>query len=93
MVEFLATLSSSGPQLTIGIKGDWVGLYRRFFKSPNFSGWFHTRYAELSQKIKAIHLEALSQAVSDLLSSTQNFEIASNKQKMTKSFNFSLDIW
>lgn len=60
--EFLATLSSSGPQLTIGVKGDWVGLYRRFFKSPNFSGWFHTRYSELSQKIEAIHLETLSQA-------------------------------
>lgn len=60
--EFLSTLSSSGPQLTSGAKGDWVGLYRRFLKSPNFSGWFHTRYAELSQKIEAIHLETLSQA-------------------------------
>ncbi|XP_033217598.1 protein DENND6A isoform X2 [Belonocnema kinseyi] len=63
MDEFLATLSSSGPQLTSGVKGDWVGLYRRFFRSPNFSGWFQTRYAELSKKIEAIHLEALSQAV------------------------------
>lgn len=60
--DFLSTLSSSGPQLTSGIKGDWVGLYRSFLKSPNFSGWFHTRYAELSQKIEAIHLETLSQA-------------------------------
>lgn len=60
--DFLATLSSSGPQLTTGIKGDWVGLYRRFFRSPNFSGWFHARYTELSQKLEAIQLEALSQA-------------------------------
>ncbi|CAL7936569.1 unnamed protein product [Xylocopa violacea] len=60
--DFLATLSSAGPQLTTGIKGDWVGLYRRFFRSPNFSGWFHTRYMELSQKLQVIQLEALSQA-------------------------------
>ncbi|CAK9804273.1 Protein DENND6A [Anthophora quadrimaculata] len=60
--DFLATLSSAGPQLTTGIKGDWVGLYRRFFRSPNFSGWFHTRYTELSQKLQVIQLEALSQA-------------------------------
>lgn len=64
--DFLATLSSAGPQLTIGIKGDWVGLYRRFFRSPNFSGWFHTRYMELTQKLQAIQLEALSKAVSRL---------------------------
>ncbi|XP_001602662.1 protein DENND6A [Nasonia vitripennis] len=60
--DFLATLNSSGPQLTTGIKGDWVGLYRRFFRSPNFSGWFQTRYTELINKLQAIQLEALSQA-------------------------------
>lgn len=52
-----------GPQLTTGIKGDWVGLYKRFFRSPNFSGWFHARYTELTQKLQVIQLEALSQAV------------------------------
>ena len=26
--DFLASLEQSGPQLTSGIKGDWVGLYR-----------------------------------------------------------------
>ncbi|XP_043675601.1 protein DENND6A isoform X1 [Vespula pensylvanica] len=60
--DFLATLSSLGPQLTTGIKGDWVGLYKRFFRSPNFSGWFHARYTELAQKLQVIQLEALSQA-------------------------------
>jgi len=61
--DFLASLSSSGPQLTTGIKGDWVGLYKRFFRSPNFSGWFHTRYMELSQQLQVKQLEKLSQAV------------------------------
>ncbi|XP_066585732.1 protein DENND6A-like [Prorops nasuta] len=60
--DFLATLSSAGPQLTSGIKGDWIGLYKRFFRSPNFAGWFHTRYTELKQKLQVIQLEALSQA-------------------------------
>lgn len=61
--DFLASLSSSGPQLTTGIKGDWMGLYKRFFRSPNFSGWFHTRYTELSQQLQAKQLEKLSLAV------------------------------
>lgn len=62
--DFLATLNNAGPQLTTGIKGDWVGLYRRFFRSPNFSGWFQTRYIELTNKLHAIQLERLSQVVS-----------------------------
>lgn len=61
--DFLASLSSSGPQLTTGIKGDWIGLYKRFLRSPNFSGWFQTRYTELSQQLQAKQLEKLSQAV------------------------------
>ncbi|XP_011501868.1 PREDICTED: protein DENND6A [Ceratosolen solmsi marchali] len=60
--DFLATLNSAGPQLTTGIKGDWVGLYRRFFRSPNFSGWFRARYLELTNKLQSIQLQALSQA-------------------------------
>ncbi|KAF4532616.1 hypothetical protein B566_EDAN011529 [Ephemera danica] len=60
--DFLATLGVSGPQLTSGIKGDWVGLYRRFFRSSNFSGWFNARYREVSQKLQALQLEALSDA-------------------------------
>lgn len=61
--DFLATVSTAGPQLTIGIKGDWVGLYKRFFRAPNFSGWFHSRYSELTHKLQALQLEALSHAV------------------------------
>ncbi|XP_046405292.1 protein DENND6B [Ischnura elegans] len=60
--DFIATLGTSGPQLTSGTKGDWVGLYRRFFRSANFSGWFNTRYREVSQKLQVLQLEALSDA-------------------------------
>jgi hypothetical protein len=65
-------LETSGPQLTSGIKGDWVGLYRRFFRSSNFSGWFNARYREVSQKLQALQLEALSDAVSETSSTVQH---------------------
>ena len=60
--EFLRTIEHSGPHLTSGIKGDWIGLYRKFFSSPNFRGWFSSRHLEVNQKLQAIQVEALSQA-------------------------------
>lgn len=62
--DFIASLETSGPQLTSGIKGDWVGLYRRFFRSPNFSGWYNAKYKGMSQKLHILQLEALCDAVS-----------------------------
>ena len=38
--EFISSLENSGPSLTSTVKGDWQGLYRRFFKSPNFVNWY-----------------------------------------------------
>ncbi|XP_037086602.1 protein DENND6B-like [Pollicipes pollicipes] len=60
--DFCQRLGDSGPQLTTGIKGDWVGLYRRFFRSTNFSHWFNERHDDISRKLQALHLEALSDA-------------------------------
>ncbi|XP_046682839.1 protein DENND6B isoform X2 [Homalodisca vitripennis] len=60
--DFIASLETSGPQLTSGVKGDWVGLYRKFFRSPNFSGWYNARYKGMSQKLQILQLEALSDA-------------------------------
>ncbi|XP_072027422.1 protein DENND6A-like isoform X2 [Amphiura filiformis] len=68
--EFLKTLEHSGPQLTSGLKGDWVGLYRRFFRSANFEGWFRQRQQEVNHKLTALHLEALCNA--DLLEWSQD---------------------
>lgn len=59
---FFATLETAGPQLTTGIKGDWVGLYKKFFRTPNFKAWFNMRYTELTLKLQALHLEALAKA-------------------------------
>ncbi|XP_059103353.1 protein DENND6B isoform X1 [Peromyscus eremicus] len=60
--DFLRSLEHAGPQLTCILKGDWLGLYRRFFKSPNFDGWYRQRHKEMAQKLEALHLEAICEA-------------------------------
>ncbi|KAI8478765.1 Protein dennd6a [Branchiostoma belcheri] len=60
--EFLKTVEHSGPQLTSGLRGDWEGLYRRFFRSSNFEGWLRARQQEVDDKLQALHLEALCDA-------------------------------
>uniref|UniRef100_A0A8C2WK38 DENN/MADD domain containing 6Aa n=1 Tax=Cyclopterus lumpus TaxID=8103 RepID=A0A8C2WK38_CYCLU len=57
--DFMKTLEKAGPQLTSRLKGDWIGLYRHFLKSSNFDGWFRNRRREMTQKLEALHLEAL----------------------------------
>jgi len=60
--EFLATLDVSGPQLTSGVKGEWSGLYKKFFRSTNFSEWYNLRYREATEKLQALHLESIAEA-------------------------------
>ncbi|XP_073228779.1 protein DENND6A-like isoform X2 [Porites lutea] len=60
--EFLRTLEHSGPQLTSKLKGNWIGLYRKFFKSANFEGWLRHREREIRQKLELLHLETLGKA-------------------------------
>uniref|UniRef100_A0A8D3AQN1 UDENN domain-containing protein n=1 Tax=Scophthalmus maximus TaxID=52904 RepID=A0A8D3AQN1_SCOMX len=57
--EFMLTVDHTGPQLTSGLRGDWMGLYRKFFKSPNFDGWYRQRHREMSQKLESLHLEVV----------------------------------
>ncbi|XP_075219220.1 protein DENND6B isoform X2 [Lycorma delicatula] len=74
--DFISSLETSGPQLTSGIKGDWVGLYKRFFRSPNFNGWFNSRYKHMSQKLQILQLQALSDAdVKDWVQGKQEVEV------------------
>jgi hypothetical protein len=49
-------------QLTCTLKGDWEGLYKRFFKSPNFVGWYNHRHKEVSQKLQVTLLTFTSGA-------------------------------
>uniref|UniRef100_A0AAQ5ZJW0 UDENN domain-containing protein n=1 Tax=Amphiprion ocellaris TaxID=80972 RepID=A0AAQ5ZJW0_AMPOC len=62
--EFMSTLDHTGPQLTSMLKGDWMGLYRKFFRSPNFDGWYRQRHKEMTQKLESLHLEVVCEAVS-----------------------------
>ncbi|XP_071764325.1 protein DENND6B [Centroberyx gerrardi] len=68
--EFIGTLDHAGPQLTSVLKGDWMGLYRRFFRSPNFDGWYRLRHKEMTQKLECLHLEVVCDA--DLLGWTKD---------------------
>ncbi|XP_069580235.1 protein DENND6B isoform X3 [Brachyistius frenatus] len=68
--EFMSTLDHTGPQLTSLLKGDWMGLYRKFFRSPNFDGWYRHRHKEMTQKLESLHLEAICDA--DLLGWTKD---------------------
>lgn len=55
---FLVTVDTSGPQLTTKIKGDWLGLYRRFFNCPNFYSWYSERKSEIDSKLWSLHMES-----------------------------------
>lgn len=55
---FLATLDTSGPQLTTRIKGDWLGLYRKFFNCSNFHSWYCERKSEIDRKLWSLHMES-----------------------------------
>uniref|UniRef100_A0A7N8WN48 UDENN domain-containing protein n=1 Tax=Mastacembelus armatus TaxID=205130 RepID=A0A7N8WN48_9TELE len=68
--EFMSTLDHTGPQLTSVLKGDWMGLYRKFFRSPNFDGWYRHRHKEMTQKLESLHLEVICNA--DLLGWTKD---------------------
>ncbi|XP_042911217.1 protein DENND6B isoform X2 [Parasteatoda tepidariorum] len=60
--DFLKSIEQSGPQLTSGIKGNWSALYRRFFRSANFAGWYNSRYKEVTYKLQGLHIQAISEA-------------------------------
>lgn len=74
--RFLATLEQSGPHLTSPLKGDWCGLYKRFFRSPNFRDWYESRYKELTQTLQHLQMQALSNAVSELYILISDFQFS-----------------
>ncbi|XP_054707021.1 protein DENND6B-like [Uloborus diversus] len=70
--DFLKSVEQSGPQLTSGIRGNWSGLYRRFFRSANFAGWYNSRYKEVLLTLQGLHIQAISEA--DMLDWIKNKE-------------------
>ncbi|KAL5014632.1 hypothetical protein ScPMuIL_008902 [Solemya velum] len=87
--EFLKTVEHSGPQLTSGLKGDWEGLYQRFFRSQNFEGWYHHRQHEVNQKLQILHIEALCEAnLMDWISDKEEVEIVDLVLRIREKLNF-----
>ncbi|XP_012944866.1 protein DENND6B isoform X3 [Aplysia californica] len=87
--KFLETVEHSGPQLTCGIKGDWESLYKRFFRSPNFEGWYYQRQREVNQKLQLLHLEALSNAnLSEWIVDKEEVEIVDLILKIKEKLTF-----
>ena len=39
------------------IKGDWMGLYKKFLKSDNFQFWLRHRTKEIQRTLNQLHLQ------------------------------------
>lgn len=50
--------------IILSITCGFLCVWRHFLKSPNFDGWFRNRRREMTQKLEALHLEALCEEVS-----------------------------
>ncbi|KAE8616905.1 hypothetical protein XENTR_v10008925 [Xenopus tropicalis] len=60
--ELMKMLEHTGPQLNSPIKGDWMGLYRRFLKSPHFDGWYRLKQREMRERLETAHLKVICEA-------------------------------
>lgn len=59
--DFMKQVENNGPQLTSGIRGDWLKLYGKFLHSTNFDRWLHRRRAEMEAKISSLHITSFSE--------------------------------
>lgn len=63
--DFFKLLQVSGPSSTCGIKGDWEGLYRKFFRTANFATWYEARIEQVNKQLDQLHINIILE--SDLL--------------------------
>ncbi|KAL5544716.1 hypothetical protein UlMin_008500 [Ulmus minor] len=76
--EFLATLSARGPGkfLSKRMRSNWLDLYRRFLKGPNFIPWFQRRRAVAEQEQYRLWRQARMNAdIQKFISKTSEVEI------------------
>ena len=57
--EFMRNLKQASPELAPSLKGDWAGLYRRFFDSLNFKYWYQQKQIEAEKKLELLQLQFL----------------------------------
>lgn len=76
--EFLATLSARGPGkfLSKRMRSNWLDLYRRFLKGPNFMPWFQRRRAVAEQEQHRLWRQARMNAdIQQFISKMSELEI------------------
>ena len=55
--EFLQDLKQTGPDLLPkNAKGDWPGLYKKFFDSLNFKYWYEQKKQEAEKKLESLQV-------------------------------------
>jgi hypothetical protein len=63
--EFLVSLKQGGSDLMPkGLKGDFVGLYKKFFDSLNFKHWYEQKRLEAEKKLESLQIILLCEYVS-----------------------------
>lgn len=76
--EFLSTLSARGPGkfLSKRMRSNWLDLYRRFLKGPNFMPWFQRRRAVAEQEQHRLWRQARMNAdIQQFISKMSELEI------------------
>ena len=67
--EFMRNLKSSTQELSpsLTLKGDWSGLYKRFFDTLNFKHWLEQKKNEAEKKLELLQIELLCDYVSSAI--------------------------
>lgn len=60
-----SSIKSLHPASISGIKGDWICLYKKFFRTSNFKKFFDCKFQELESQLKQLHIKSIFEA--DLL--------------------------
>lgn len=60
--DFLGSVSTALPVLQRCRRGNWLALYARFLRSPNFRGWLARRQANANAQLLRLYLESVISA-------------------------------
>lgn len=87
--EFLGSLSARGPGkfLSKRMKSNWLDLYRRFLKGPNFMPWFQRRRAVAEQEQHKLWKQARMNAdIQQFISKMSELEIVDSFNAIERHF-------
>lgn len=87
--EFLASLSARGPGkfLSKRMKSNWLDLYRRFLRGPNFMPWFQRRRAVAEQEQHKLWRQArMNTDIQQFISKRSELEIVDSFNAIERHF-------